>query len=227
MGAPPKTLSQGSKGPDVSVLQQALNLLDQAVGRDFALLAVDGIFGPLTGKKVRAAQSELGIVVDGIVGPVTWSKIDDALMSMGIPGVIPGSKPPQWSFEFTKNDRPQPGPWDPEKSLNLFEMRLAIQRWNRSALSADMILVIFFEESLFCNMRQMLKKDKAGQGSGPGIGFGQMETGNKDKQAYYAWAGLPTDPEGTPIRPAARRWPRRSWVRRRRPSAFMSGITTG
>ena len=103
------TLMQGSKGPDVKILQAALN----ALPTEYAMLIVDGMFGPKTGARVREAQAALGIVIDGVVGPVTWSRIDDALMSIGIPGVIPGSKPPQFSFEFSKNDRPGGGLWKP------------------------------------------------------------------------------------------------------------------
>ena len=184
------TLRQGSKGPDVNILQAALNALPAAN----ALLIVDGVFGAKTGARVRQAQSALGIVIDGVVGPVTWSRIDDALMSIGIPGVIPGSKPPQFSFEFTRNDRPGGGLWLPEKAWDLFTLRNAIARHNRSSLSTEIILSIFFEESQFCNRRQITDTGK----DGPASGFGQMETGNSDKQAYYAWADLPVDPPNTP-----------------------------
>ena len=184
------TLRQGSKGPDVNILQAALNALPAAN----ALLIVDGVFGAKTGARVRQAQSALGIVIDGVVGPVTWSRIDDALMSIGIPGVIPGSKPPQFSFEFTRNDRPGGGLWLPEKAWDLFTLRNAIARHNRSSLSTEIILSIFFEESQFCNRRQITDTGK----DGPASGFGQIETGNSDKQAYYAGADLPEDPPNTP-----------------------------
>ena len=184
------TLMQGSKGPDVKILQDALN----ALPTDYALLIVDGVFGPKTGARVREAQKTLGIVIDGVVGPVTWSRIDDALMSIGIPGVIPGSKPPQFGFEFDKNDRPGGGLWKPEKAWDLFTLKAAIERHNRSSLSTEIILSIFFEESQFCNRRQITDSGK----DGPASGFGQMETGNPDKQDYYAWADLPTDPPNTP-----------------------------
>ncbi len=184
------TLRQGSKGPDVNILQAALNALPAAN----ALLIVDGVFGAKTGARVREAQSALGIVIDGVVGPVTWSRIDDALLSIGIPGVIPGSKPPQFSFEFTRNDRPGGGLWVPEKAWDLFTLRNAIARHNRSSLSTEIILSIFFEESQFCDRRQITDTGK----DGPASGFGQMETGNPDKQAYYAWADLPVDPPTTP-----------------------------
>jgi tyrosinase len=49
-------------------------------------LAVDGIFGPLTGAAVRRFQTKARITVDGIVGPQT----EGALMAAGAPPV-PGS----------------------------------------------------------------------------------------------------------------------------------------
>jgi hypothetical protein len=62
------TLSQGSQGASVSLLQSLLN-------QHGANLTVDGIFGPLTANAVRNFQRQAGITVDGIVGPVTWSKL--------------------------------------------------------------------------------------------------------------------------------------------------------
>ena len=58
------TLMQGSKGPDVKILQAALN----ALPTEYALLIVDGMFGPKTGARVREAQAALGIVIDGVTG---------------------------------------------------------------------------------------------------------------------------------------------------------------
>jgi peptidoglycan hydrolase-like protein with peptidoglycan-binding domain len=73
-GPQPPTLSEGSQGPVVRKLQNALN-----EGRgDFApasdpVLALDGIYGPLTAGAVKGAQSMGGIGVDGIVGMQTWA----------------------------------------------------------------------------------------------------------------------------------------------------------
>ena len=53
----------GSRGDDVKVLQQKLNL------------AVDGIFGPLTQEAVKEFQKNNGLTVDGIVGTNTWTKL--------------------------------------------------------------------------------------------------------------------------------------------------------
>lgn len=57
------TIKKGSKGEDIKVLQQKLNLL------------VDGIFGSLTEETVKEFQKANGLSVDGIVGPKTWEKL--------------------------------------------------------------------------------------------------------------------------------------------------------
>jgi peptidoglycan hydrolase-like protein with peptidoglycan-binding domain len=73
-GPEPPTLAQGSSGPVVRSLQQALN-----EGRgSFApisdpVLALDGIYGPLTAQSVKGAQQLGGIAVDGVVGLQTWA----------------------------------------------------------------------------------------------------------------------------------------------------------
>lgn len=61
-------LRRGSRGEAVRRLQARLN----AHG---ARLAVDGIFGPLTERAVRAYQQERRLAVDGIVGPQTWASL--------------------------------------------------------------------------------------------------------------------------------------------------------
>ncbi len=61
---PTRNLCKGTRGEDVKWLQSALN----ARGAD---LSVDGIFGSLTDKAVRAYQKTKGLTVDGIVGPKT------------------------------------------------------------------------------------------------------------------------------------------------------------
>lgn len=57
------TIKLGSRGTDVKVLQQKLNLLP------------DGIFGPLTEEAVKEFQKSRGLTADGIVGTNTWSKL--------------------------------------------------------------------------------------------------------------------------------------------------------
>jgi len=58
-----KVIRHGDTGPDVKVLQKALNIPE------------DGIFGHNTEKALRAFQSASGLVVDGIVGPATWAAL--------------------------------------------------------------------------------------------------------------------------------------------------------
>ena len=73
-GPEPPTLAQGSSGPVVEKLQNALN-----EGRgDFApssnpVLVLDGSYGPLTASAVRGAQLLDGIAADGVVGLQTWA----------------------------------------------------------------------------------------------------------------------------------------------------------
>lgn len=57
------TISRGSRGEDVKLLQKWLNLYQ------------DGIFGPATESGVKEWQREHGLTVDGIVGPKTWESI--------------------------------------------------------------------------------------------------------------------------------------------------------
>lgn len=58
----PRNLKKGSKGDDVKELQKKLNEVANAN------LVVDGDFGALTDKAVRAFQKSHGLEVDGIVG---------------------------------------------------------------------------------------------------------------------------------------------------------------
>ena len=69
------TLERGSKGDDVTDLQQGLIELDFKPGE------VDGIFGVLTDSAVRSFQTWAQATADGIVGPLTWEKFDNADMS--------------------------------------------------------------------------------------------------------------------------------------------------
>lgn len=57
----PDTVRRGSTGEVVKQLQRALGV------------TVDGQFGPLTDKAVRAYQTAHGLVPDGIVGPLSWA----------------------------------------------------------------------------------------------------------------------------------------------------------
>jgi peptidoglycan hydrolase-like protein with peptidoglycan-binding domain len=64
-------LAEGSSGPVVRALQDALKRLD-APGSPTDPGPVDGDFGPRTKAAVRAYQSDHAISVDGIVGDRTW-----------------------------------------------------------------------------------------------------------------------------------------------------------
>ena len=57
-------LKNGSKGEDVSTLQQALNKTGDT-------LKIDGIFGHLTEAAVKRFQAANNLTVDGIVGEHT------------------------------------------------------------------------------------------------------------------------------------------------------------
>lgn len=64
------TLKKGSRGVDVTYLQQRLTAKGYGVG------AIDGIFGQKTLEAVKAFQAEHGLVVDGIVGAKTWTSLE-------------------------------------------------------------------------------------------------------------------------------------------------------
>ncbi|MGP0030955.1 MAG: peptidoglycan-binding domain-containing protein [Acidimicrobiales bacterium] len=73
-GPQPPELATGSDGAVVGSLQTALNEGRGSFAPDTdPVLAVDGIFGPLTAGAVRGAQSSGGITVDGIVWLQTWA----------------------------------------------------------------------------------------------------------------------------------------------------------
>ncbi|MBD5456221.1 MAG: hypothetical protein HDR23_07080 [Lachnospiraceae bacterium] len=64
------TIKYGSRGSDVTYLQQCLTTKGYGVG------AIDGIFGIRTREAVKAFQAEHNLTVDGIVGPKTWAKLN-------------------------------------------------------------------------------------------------------------------------------------------------------
>ena len=72
---PGTPLRQGSTGPNVVVLQVALNRIAQSYPAIPKIPAADGIFGSRTAATVRAFQRIFGLSVDGIVGPATWYAI--------------------------------------------------------------------------------------------------------------------------------------------------------
>lgn len=62
---PRPTLRRGSRGPDVRIVQNALNALP-----------IDGIFGIKTETAVRKFQEEQALTIDGIVGPRSWEALE-------------------------------------------------------------------------------------------------------------------------------------------------------
>ena len=72
---PGTPLRVGSSGPDVVVLQVALNRIAQSYPAIPKIATVDGIFGSRTEATVRAFQQIFDLSPDGIVGPATWYAI--------------------------------------------------------------------------------------------------------------------------------------------------------
>ena len=70
---PRPTLRFGSSGPDVSLLQSALN---QWVASRLPQLVPDGQLGPKTTSKVKEYQGFSKLVPDAIVGPKTWAMLE-------------------------------------------------------------------------------------------------------------------------------------------------------
>lgn len=63
------TLKYGSRGTDVTYLQQRLAAQGYSVG------TIDGIFGNKTLAAVKAFQADNGLTVDGIAGSKTWAEL--------------------------------------------------------------------------------------------------------------------------------------------------------
>lgn len=72
---PGTPLRTGSTGPNVVVLQVALNRISQNYPAIPKIPAADGIFGSRTAAAVTALQQIFGLTPDGIVGPATWYQI--------------------------------------------------------------------------------------------------------------------------------------------------------
>ena len=64
-------LRKGDKGEQVKTLQRLL----LALGYDLKSYGVDGSFGGVTLKGVKAFQKKEGLTVDGVVGVKTWSRL--------------------------------------------------------------------------------------------------------------------------------------------------------
>ncbi len=72
---PGTPLRRGSTGPNVVVIQVALNRIAQSYPAIPKIPAVDGVFGSRTEATVRAFQDVFDLTPDGVVGPATWYAI--------------------------------------------------------------------------------------------------------------------------------------------------------
>jgi hypothetical protein len=89
-------------------------------------------------------------------------------------------------LNFTRNEKP--GLWEPKQALTFFELCNKIDVHLREGLpmTRETLLVICFHETGFSNIKQ-------GRGSGPAVGFGQMEIFNVDKIPFFKWLKPPLD----------------------------------
>ncbi|MCL2081074.1 MAG: peptidoglycan-binding protein [Oscillospiraceae bacterium] len=71
---PGTLIRTGSRGSDVTLMQQYLNTIAQSYP-SIPALSADGIFGPMTERSVMAFQNLFGLSPDGIIGPLTWNLI--------------------------------------------------------------------------------------------------------------------------------------------------------
>ena len=72
---PGTPLRRGSTGPNVVVIQVALNRISQNYPAIPKIPTADGVFGSRTEAAVIAFQQIFGLTADGIVGPGTWYEI--------------------------------------------------------------------------------------------------------------------------------------------------------
>jgi hypothetical protein len=66
------TLRRGSKGAEVTQVQEALVALGYST-------SVDGKFGPSTAQAVKSFQASSGLTADGVVGPATLAALSSAV----------------------------------------------------------------------------------------------------------------------------------------------------
>ena len=65
----PATVTAGSRGHEVALVQSVLNEAAETS------LTVDGIYGPQTSAAVKSFQAANGLAADGTIGPGTWAKL--------------------------------------------------------------------------------------------------------------------------------------------------------
>jgi len=85
------TLRFGSFGPDVSLLQSALNAW---VASRLPQLVTDGKFGPMTSSKVKEYQGFCKLVPDAVVGALTWGALETLIAQVLGLGGPPAPPPP-------------------------------------------------------------------------------------------------------------------------------------
>lgn len=79
-----ETLTLGSTGPNVKLIQSLLNKMGYNPG------PLDGIFGQMTQLAVAAFQRDAGLVADGVVGTITWNSFNNILRGYANYIVSPG-----------------------------------------------------------------------------------------------------------------------------------------
>jgi peptidoglycan hydrolase-like protein with peptidoglycan-binding domain len=90
------TIRQGSKGPDVALLQKMLNTIPQTL---MQRLIEDGLFGRKTLERVVEFQRNAKLVADGVVGPQSWAMLDKLTQLFLPPGTTTPGKLGTWSDE--------------------------------------------------------------------------------------------------------------------------------
>lgn len=88
---PTVVIREGSRGHDVVQLQFLLSYISNFY-TDIPAPLIDNIFGATTTNAVKAFQRRFGLAVDGIVGPNTWKKLYDVFKT--VQGQVPPTTPP-------------------------------------------------------------------------------------------------------------------------------------
>jgi hypothetical protein len=78
------TISIGSTGPDVELVQECLEALP-----------VDGDFGSITHEAVMQFQREQDLDIDGVVGPATWQALESTFELPPYPPLLPEPLDPE------------------------------------------------------------------------------------------------------------------------------------
>ncbi len=117
-------LRRGSRGPEVTKLQQSLNALPASWRTPtMPVLAVDGAFGPLTAEAVRAFQTRARIQVDGVAGPVTRATLSEALATTAPTPAPPATTSAPATAPVEPAAQPEQGELPPEQRGSPHEPR--------------------------------------------------------------------------------------------------------